>query len=64
MPALFEQFREVWEETLKPALAEWHQMSPEEQQHWQDTCPPQYRSGITFFFLNRLYGARADDPTS
>lgn len=60
--APFEHFLELWQDVLQPALQEWHTMTDEEKQEWEESCPPQYRSGMTFFFLNRLYGASQDDP--
>jgi len=58
----FAHFRELWQETLQPALAEWHAMSAKDKAVWEESCPPQYRSGQTFFLLNRLYGASKNDP--
>lgn len=58
----FDQFRELWEDVLQPALKEWHAMSAEDKAVWEESCPTQYRSAMTFFFLNRLYGATKDDP--
>lgn len=58
----FEHFLDLWQEVLQPALAEWHAMTDEDQAAWEESCPTQYRSGQTFFLLNRLYGASKDDP--
>jgi len=60
--APFAQFHELWNEVLKPALTEWRALTDEERAAWAESCPPQYRSAMTFFFVNRLYGAPQDDP--
>ena len=61
--APFDKFRELWQEVLEPALQEWHAMTDKDKAAWEESCPPQYRSAMTFFFLNRLYGASKDDPS-
>lgn len=52
----------LWHNILKHAVARWRALSEEAKQWWRDNCPPQLKSGYTWFLITCLYGASSAGP--